>query len=378
MIAPRAWSEERLTLLLDAFAEAGCELVEPPVLQPAAPFVDTAGEDLAGRLFTTQTADGRDLCLRPDYTIPVCRAHLDRADVQSTAAYAYCGPVFRQRPREIGEFLQAGAEFLGDTDRDAADARALTLALEALEVLGSPAPEVAIGDESLFASVVDALGITGAWHRRLRRAFGDRTRLDAVIAQLAQGGDMPRSDRHAGVLGALAGSDHDGAVRLVEDLIAIAGVRAAGGRTAHEIAERFLDQAMRASAMRPAAELGAVLRGFLAIGCPADEAADRLGGFAERTGLDLSAALAAFRRRLKLAAGGIAASRLAFSAEFGRNLDYYTGFVFEMRPMGMTSAKPIVGGGRYDGLLTLLGAPTPVSAVGFSLWLDRLGFGSAR
>jgi ATP phosphoribosyltransferase regulatory subunit len=30
------------------------------------------------------------------------------------------------------------------------------------------------------------------------------------------------------------------------------------------------------------------------------------------------------------------------------------------------------GGGRYDRLLTLLGADKPIPGVGFSLWLDRL------
>ena len=34
--------------------------------------------------------------------------------------------------------------------------------------------------------------------------------------------------------------------------------------------------------------------------------------------------------------------------------------------------KPIVGGGRYDGLLQHLGARTTIAAVGCSFWLDRI------
>jgi ATP phosphoribosyltransferase regulatory subunit len=32
----------------------------------------------------------------------------------------------------------------------------------------------------------------------------------------------------------------------------------------------------------------------------------------------------------------------------------------------------LVAGGRYDGLLTRLGAPAPIPAVGFAVWVERL------
>ena len=54
-----------------------------------------------------------------------------------------------------------------------------------------------------------------------------------------------------------------------------------------------------------------------------------------------------------------------------RNLDYYTGFVFEARDPNRPSDPPIVGGGRYDRLATTLGASAPVPAVGAALWADR-------
>ena len=39
-----------------------------------------------------------------------------------------------------------------------------------------------------------------------------------------------------------------------------------------------------------------------------------------------------------------------FSAEFGRNLEYYTGFVFEISVPELGPRSPIAGGGRYDSL----------------------------
>jgi len=38
-----------------------------------------------------------------------------------------------------------------------------------------------------------------------------------------------------------------------------------------------------------------------------------------------------------------------------------------------------VAGGRYDGLMTQLGAATPIPAVGFSVWVETLTqIGNAR
>jgi histidyl-tRNA synthetase len=51
-----------------------------------------------------------------------------------------------------------------------------------------------------------------------------------------------------------------------------------------------------------------------------------------------------------------------------RDFEYYTGIVFE--GYAQSVGRPVLGGGRYDGLLARFGADRP--AVGFALHLDRL------
>src|SRR4030095_4385360 len=93
-----------------------------PVIQPADPFLDMAGEDLRRRIFLTESETGQTLCLAPESTIRVCRAHTaSRAD--TPRRYAYLGEVFRQRREGGNEFFQAGIEDLGERDTPAADAR---------------------------------------------------------------------------------------------------------------------------------------------------------------------------------------------------------------------------------------------------------------
>ena len=61
---------------------------------------------------------------------------------------------------------------------------------------------------------------------------------------------------------------------------------------------------------------------------------------------------------------------LRYRAAFGRALDYYTGMVFEVSAKGQDG--PLVGGGRYDRLVSYLGARETIPAVGFALWPGRM------
>ena len=88
--------------------------------------------------------------------------------------------------------------------------------------------------------------------------------------------------------------------------------------------------------------------------------------------LDLAAAIDQLESRVGfMAARGIDTRRVRFSTAFGRGLDYYTGFEFELHRKG-NGSEPLVAGGRYDGLMTQLGSAAPIPAVGFSIWVDAL------
>ncbi len=139
---------EKIETVLGLFKAAGHDEVSPPILQPADVFLDLTGEDIRRRLYLTSGTDGLDLCLRPDFTIPVCRHHLAQDAVKLPAAYCYNGPVFRQRPDGLGEIPQLGAESLGRTDTAEADADLLALSVKALEEFGLSDIVIRIGDET--------------------------------------------------------------------------------------------------------------------------------------------------------------------------------------------------------------------------------------
>jgi ATP phosphoribosyltransferase regulatory subunit len=361
----------RAEALVAHYERAGYTRVAPAILQPAEPFLDTSGEDIRRRMFLTTDPDGLELCLRPDLTIPVSRDYLAS---QSGAAAGFCclGPVFRHRGEAPAEFLQASIESFGRFDTAAADAELLALGLEATAHYGIVAPEIRMGDVGLFAALIAALDLSAPWKRRLIKDFNRAGSLAHDLDRLVSAATIERPE-YQGVLAAMAGSDPKAAHALVTDLISIAGITAVGGRSVAEIADRFLEQAaLGASSGLPRATR-ALIEQFLGIAGDPDEAADALRTLAAEHELDLGAALDLFESRTGfLAAQGVEVARIRFSTAFGRGLDYYTGFVFEVHDGEKRVERQLVAGGRYDGLLTRLGASEPIPAVGFAVWIDRL------
>jgi ATP phosphoribosyltransferase regulatory subunit len=178
-------------------------------------------------------------------------------------------------------------------------------------------------------------------------------------------------NEYEGVLAALAGSDRKAALALVTDLMSIAGTTNVGGRSVSEIADRFLEQSTLKGGALPRDALNVIKR-FLAITGEPDDAIAQLRALAGDTKLNITAAIDQFESRVGfLASRGIDTSKTRFSTSFGRGLDYYTGFEFELHGKG-NGVEPLVAGGRYDGLMTQLGARNPIPAVGFSVWVETL------
>ena len=297
--------DARAQALVASYVRAGYAQTEPPVLQPAEPFLDLSGEDIRRRMFLTSDPEGRELCLRPDLTIPVSRDYLASPEAGKAAGFCYLGAVFRHREGATSEFVQAGIESFGRADKAAADAEMLALGLEATTHYGLSAPEIRMGDVGLFSAFVAALDLAPVWKRRLVKDFNRKTSLahdlDQITLSSANG-----APEYQGVLAALSNSDPKAAHHLVTDLLSIAGIAAVGGRSVAEIADRFLEQAALNAPTRLPRETRALIERFLAVGGDPDEAAVELRTLAGDAKIALGPALDLFETRAGfLAARGV-------------------------------------------------------------------------
>lgn len=344
------------------FSSQGAEMVDVAVLQPADPFLDIVGEDLRRRIFMTEDEAGASLCLRPEFTLPVCIHYLSQAK-KGPRRLAYYGQVFRQHRQTNPGFVQAGIEDLGDDDEAASDARSLR---DAMLALNGEDLEVTLGDQAVFETVLVALGLPQGWRRKLVRCFGDRHQVLERLHELAE----VRVTQWVApsLIEDLKKENVDALAGAIAEEMRCADISPTSGRTPLEIARRLLEKQSLSRLYLQSDQLAA-LREFLSIRVELSLAERQLAQFAEKNRLNMNPALEQFAQRNRaLGKIGLKLSDISYDAAFGRKLDYYSGLIYEIRHHG----QMIAGGGRYNHLMTMLGATEPIPAVGFSIWVDRL------
>ncbi|RYF94056.1 MAG: ATP phosphoribosyltransferase regulatory subunit [Caulobacteraceae bacterium] len=349
----RTVPKEALEAIRAPFAGAGT-LLETPVLQPLALLLDLAGEAMRPRLFVVQAEGGEEAALRPDFTIPIARAHIAQSQQEGGVAdgrYCYEGKAFRAAggSARAEEFLQLGLEVYGGADAVAVDAEILSRAWKAAAAGGRSDLTLVLGDVSLFAALVEDMGLEPALAARLKRAFNRPRLLSAELNPVTGAQEAPQS-RLAGLLGGLGESE---AVALLEEVWSLAGVSPVGGRPTAEIARRLAGRGGEGARARLSEDQIGRVRAFLSI---EDAPAIALGALAGLGGARLDARLGDWRRRLALLTeAGVSLEGARFGAGFGRAFGYYDGALFEVRSAALGADRPLAAGGRYDGLVTRLG-----------------------
>ena len=348
---------DQAVILLKLFAARGYTREEPSILQPADIFLDRSGEEIRRRTFTLTDPSGRELCLRPDLTIPICRHAVD-AGAKFPARLSYNGLAFRyqpKRPLRPTQFFQAGVELLGVEDAAAGEAEILALTFEALRAAGLADFEMRFGDLALFGALVDALELPPHWRARLKRHFWRAGYVETLLRRLGSGSGAPLSRAE------------------IETRLGAQNTAPLAGRDREEIIARALEQAAEAASLKLDPAIAGAITRLFGISGPAEEAMAEIRALLAAAGIKLDTPLAAMQARLKaIAALGLDLSRLRFTAHFGRNMEYYTGFVFELWSRDKEGPVQVAGGGRYDALMESLGTSGPVSAIGCALRTERM------
>ena len=134
-----------------------------------------------------------------------------------------------------------------------------------------------------------------------------------------------------------------------------------------------MERAAETASLKLDPAIAGVITRLFGISGPAEDAVAEIQALLKAAGIKLDAPMAAMQARLeKIAALGVDLSRVRFTAHFGRNMEYYTGFVFELWSADKEGPVQVAGGGRYDTLMETLGAKGPVSAIGCALRTERM------
>ena len=364
MSAEPAVPAEPLAAIRAPFLDEAAEVVDAPILQPLGLLLELAGEAMRPRLFVVQSEGGQETCLRPDFTVPVVRQHLESG--RSSGRYFYEGKAFRASPEpgRPDEFRQIGLESFDGAEASVvqADAQIAALAWRSALAGGRSDLSLWLGDIALFAAFVDTLGLAAPLAARVKRVAARPRLLAAELARAEAAPDAAPSD-DGKLAGLLSGLSEAEAATVLEEVWALAGIDPVGGRGPAEIAQRLIRRAQAAQAPALTPDQADRIRRFLAIEDAPQGAFAAVRAVAGAGALD--APLAAWSERLDLlAAAGVPAAQMRFSTALGHAFDYYDGLTFEIRSAALDPERSVAVGGRYDSLPARLGGAAGARAVG--------------
>ena len=136
------------------------------------------------------------------------------------------------------------------------------------------------------------------------------------------------------------------------------------GRSISEILKRFDKKIKDPRSFSEGKEIVKIIRSFLKINCKLPQLDGKLLDFATKNNLKENI----FKEFKSIQSLKKLNQEVIFITNFGRDIEYYTGIVFEI----FAGKKEIARGGRYDDLLKSLGAKKDIPAVGAAINLKNI------
>lgn len=369
-VLPDALTRQNHTLqqLQQQLFRFGYQHIDSPLVEKADLFLIKAGDAAINRLVSFDLP-GRTLCLRPEFTVPAARAYITHyQDTAGPLRLQFAGPILQYDNLSHGQIQQQnaiGAELINEHSA-AADAEIIALTGKMLVAAGITNTQLAIGHAGIIHRFLDRYNL----NRQMRRFVLEWLPIlgsapDGLVqATTALAKHIAGQGVQDTYYSPTDNGDTETALRAFLQASPQRG--SSGSRTREEIARRLLDKQQQQDQQKMTQQALQDLQQFIThIANPQHLQEtlhdDDLAPLAEQ--------LSATFKLLK--AYDIPAQNITFDLSFTRNLDYYTGIVFEYRTAD-TDHQVLGGGGRYDELIRLLGGKRSVPAVGSMIYVDRV------
>lgn len=358
----------------------GYERIILPILERSDIFLQRSGEEIRSRMYILRDPRGKEICLRPEITISAARAFLERMSSRRLPVrLSYQGDVFRYDKIKEGryrQFMQAGIECIGSENHIAADVETVTLALEVINKLGISGFELLLGDLGLAAEFINSLPAPSGVRSHLLQNFWRRDAFQHLLKRFTELGPQGKLTNDSGGLELaemLSSLGEKTSHVLVRQILSLFVEKEIGQRDLDEIAERFLHRFIRGENSYLPQESLQAIQDYLSISGEPDAVLHQVEKLMQNIGVSPGQALENIYSRVELLKKvGTLPGCVQLDLGFRRGIEYYTGFIFEIHCPELGSVSQVCGGGRYDGLLSALGAHRPIPAVGFALGIDRL------
>ena len=301
-------------------------------------------------MLTFEREDGKTMCLRPDLTVASCISFLQK---KSSSKIYYSGQAYRRSGGKGANFIndQLGIEILGSKNQIQDDFKVISTILSSAKKIKRKKIQIKVGDINLFKSLINALDMPERWKLRLIRHFWRPKYFKELLKRLEKNTDIDAVtfDTDKNKFYQMKKMNQDKVV---------------AGRSISEILNRFNKKIKDPRSFSDGKQVVRIIKSFLKINCKLPELDEILLKFAKKNNLkkNIFKEFRSIQNLKKLN------QDVNFIANFGREVEYYTGIVFEV----FSGNKEIARGGRYNDLLKSLGARKNIPAVGAAINLKNI------
>ena len=336
--------------IIKTFRNNGFVFLEPDVLLDSEYIIQRSGENFRRSMLTFDNEDGRTMCLRPDLTVASCIKFLEK---KSKSKIYYSGQAYRRINKKGSDFIndQLGIEILGSKNQLKDDFEVIKTILNSTKQIKNKKIQIKVGDISLFKSLINSLDMPERWKLRLIRHFWRPKYFEELLKRLEKNSDIDSVT-------------FDTDKKRFYEMKKMNQEKVVAGRSISEILKRFDKKIKDPRSFNEGKKIVKIIRSFLKINCKLSKLDKELLDFAKKNNLkkNIFKEFRSIQNLKKLN------HKITFITNFGRDIEYYTGIVFEI----FSGKKEIARGGRYDDLLKSLGANKNIPAVGAAINLNNI------
>jgi ATP phosphoribosyltransferase regulatory subunit len=341
--------------ILRTVKSKGFKYIDLPSVIEADHIVQRSGENFRKFILSFIDQNGIELCLRPDLTIVSCLRYLEN-NLKGKEKIFYSGQAYRKSQNKKDSIIrnQIGFEILGSKNEKNDDKEIINTSLKSLQNLKYSSGTLIIGNVQIFKLLISKLEIPARWKLRLLRHFWRDEYFNDLLKRLETNAD---SD--------LTVLEVDQKKYL--DLLKQDPTTMVAGRSIGEILKRFDTKIKDPRTASKGKKVSKIIRSFLKIKCPINNAAKELNKFFKKNRINL----VVDQKYFPISSNKVSKLNVMFSTSFGRQLEYYTGMVFKIDIKSELNVKNVINGGRYDKLISDLGYSKQIAAVGAAINLNN-------
>ena len=336
--------------IIETFKTNGFVFSEPDVLLDSEYIIQRSGENFRRSILTFENEDGKVMCLRPDLTVASCIKFLEK---KSKSKIYYSGQAYRRTNKKGFDLVndQLGIEILGSKNQLKDDFKVIQTILNSAKKIKSKKILIKVGNIGLFKRLINSLDMPERWKLRLIRHFWRPQYFEELLNRLENNSDIDSVS-------------FDTDKKRFYEMKKMEQEKIVAGRSISEILNRFDKKIKDPRSFNEGKKIVKIIRSFLKINCQLSKLDEKLFDFTKQYNLrnNIFKEFKSIQNLKKLN------QEIKFITNFGRDIEYYTGIVFEI----FSGKKEIARGGRYDDLLKSLGAKKNIPAVGAAINLNNI------